>query len=60
MDRFTDLLARARGSGQPEATVTLLREALGLWRGDRPYADVTEELVSGGGHPDPRAPDGGA
>ena len=46
VDRFTELVARARGSGQPETTVTLLREALGTWRGDRPYADVTEELVA--------------
>ena len=45
-DRFTDLVARARGSEPPATTVTLLREALGLWRGDRPYADVTEELVA--------------
>ena len=45
-DRFTDLVGRARAGGQPEATATLLREALGLWRGDRPYADVTDELVA--------------
>ncbi len=44
-DRFADLVARARG-GPPETAVDTLREALGLWRGTRPYADVAEDLVS--------------
>ncbi len=44
-DRFAELVGRARGD-QPQEAVAQLREALGLWRGDRPYADVTGELVA--------------
>ena len=44
-DRFAELHGRAGGE-QPDAAVALLREALALWRGDRPYADVREELVA--------------
>jgi hypothetical protein len=40
-DRFADLLAQARGSDSPDTTIALLREPLGLWRGDRAYAAVT-------------------
>jgi len=44
-DRFAALCSRAGGE-RPETAVGLLREALLLWRGDRPYADVREELVA--------------
>ncbi|HCB06358.1 MAG TPA: AfsR family transcriptional regulator, partial [Nocardioides bacterium] len=43
-DRFAWLVSEARGAA-PDDAVGLLRRALGLWRGDRPYADVSEQLV---------------
>ncbi|MFF2083460.1 BTAD domain-containing putative transcriptional regulator [Nocardia sp. NPDC058176] len=40
-DRFTDLLSRARAESTPRARVSLLDEALALWRGPA-FADVAE------------------
>ena len=60
VDHFTDLLARARGSGQPEATVD---PAAGGARAVARRPSVRRRhrgARGGGGHPDPRAPDGGA
>jgi predicted ATPase/DNA-binding SARP family transcriptional activator len=44
---FMDLVAQAERArtGEPDRAIGLLREALGLWRADRAYADITDELV---------------
>lgn len=41
--RFRDLVARAAEAGDDHATVALLREALGLWRGDLMSAAALDE-----------------
>lgn len=45
---FADLVAEAQRvrTEAPGRSIQLLREALGLWRADRAYADVTESLVA--------------
>ncbi|WP_395693441.1 BTAD domain-containing putative transcriptional regulator [Nocardioides sp.] len=45
---FSDHVARAERlrQGDPDRAIQLYREALGLWRADRAYADVTDHLVA--------------
>lgn len=45
-DRFAQMVSAAAEEPSPEAAIALLRDALGLWRGDTPFADVTPELVA--------------
>jgi predicted ATPase/DNA-binding SARP family transcriptional activator len=45
-DRFAALVAQARDGGDPDRSIELLRRALRLWRADRPFTDVSEELVA--------------
>lgn len=47
-DAFVDLVEQAQRArhDKPDRAITLLKDALALWRADRAYADVTAELVA--------------
>ena len=59
VDRFTDLVAQARGIGQSETTITLLREALDHVARRPPVRRRHRGARRGGDHADPGAPDRG-
>jgi DNA-binding SARP family transcriptional activator len=46
-DRFLEHVADARAAEDGAAAVAHLEQGLGLWRGPRPYVDVTDGLAAG-------------